>query len=87
MIIWYVQDRINLNDLKKYNVPGDLSGLPVCPMFCFSRNENQWQELFFKACYQNGVSLYNVPYVNYSHKEEDIQETLTRMEKAIQEIK
>lgn len=72
---------------KKYNVPGDLVGFPVCPIFRFEAGDKNWQELFFRACYKSGVSLYNVPYVNYSHKKEDIQETLIKMEKAIQEIK
>ena len=43
-------------------------------------------EEFFKRCYRNGVSLYTVPYVNYSHKEEDIEEALRRIEEGIKEI-
>ena len=29
---------------KKCNIPVDLSGLPVCPMFCFSQNDKNRQE-------------------------------------------
>lgn len=91
--LWHIGKKLQngVRELfRKYKVPGDLVGLPVCPVFRFESSEEDdknWQELFFKTCYKNGVSLYNLPYVNYSHKEEDIQETLVKMEKAIQEIK
>ena len=71
------------NLFKKYNIEADLKGFPVCPYFSFNSAEER--DLFFKTCYKNGVSLYHVPYVNYSHKEKDIKETLERMERAIKE--
>jgi glutamate-1-semialdehyde 2,1-aminomutase len=70
---------------KKYSVNAGLKGFDVCPSFWFSSPEEQ--ELFNKLCYRNGVSLYNVSYVNYSHKDKDIAEALRRIEKAIKEMK
>ena len=71
---------------NKYEIPGDLSGFPVCPMFSFTQNDRDRQELFFRECYRHGVSLYTVPYVNYSHKKEDIREALAKIEDAIRDI-
>ena len=73
------------NLFKKYNVSTEIKGFPACPFFSFSSKEER--ESFFKACYRNGISLYDVPYVNYSHKEKDIAETLGKIEKAIIEMK
>jgi glutamate-1-semialdehyde 2,1-aminomutase len=39
-----------------------------------------------RAAFKHGVSLYSTSYVNYSHKDEDIEETLERMDKAIAEV-
>jgi len=30
-------------------------------------------------CYKNGVSFYHVAYINYSHKESDIDEVLSKL--------
>ena len=40
---------------------------------------------FMRAGFRNGVCLYNCGYVNYSHKEKDVAETLERLEKAVKE--
>ncbi len=69
---------------KKYKVPAAIKGFPVCPFFDFE--DIGLKDIFFQACYKNGVSLYDVSYVNYSHKEEDIEEALKRIEKALQKI-
>lgn len=68
---------------KKHKVKAVFKGFPVCPLFDFE--DSNLKRDFLKECYKNGVSLYDVSYVNYSHKENDIQETLKRMEKALQE--
>jgi len=78
------QDGVNTL-FEKYKIPAMLKGFPVCPFFDF-KNSNS-RDPFFKNCYKNGVSLYNVPYVNYSHKGKDIQEVLKRIENAIKKIK
>ncbi len=70
--------------LNKYEIPAKMEGFPVCPFLNF-QNSSVMKE-FFKRCYRNGVSLYTVPYVNYSHKEEDIEEALRRIEEGIKEI-
>ena len=58
-----------------------VQGLPVCPSLVFASREDR--DRFMAACYANGVSLYDVPYVNYSHKDADVAEALTRMERAL----
>lgn len=70
---------------KKYDIQADLLGFPVCAAFSFASREQG--DLFYKLCYKNGVSFYSFLYVNYSHKEKDIDEVLTRVERAIKEMK
>lgn len=69
---------------KKYNIKAEAKGYWVCPMLKF--DDNNTKNTFFKNCYLNGVSLYDVSYVNFSHKAEDINETLRRIEKAVSTI-
>jgi hypothetical protein len=64
---------------EKHKVKAIFKGFSVCPLFDFEDS--------FKNCYKNGVSLYNVPYVNYSHKKKDIQEALRGIESGIKETK
>jgi glutamate-1-semialdehyde aminotransferase len=68
----------------KYGVKAQIKGYNVCPQLCFE--DNDIKAKFFRNCYLNGVSLYDVSYVNYSHKEKDIGETLARMEKAVESL-
>ncbi len=76
----------NVNELlKKYNVKAVVSGYPVCPQFVFEKPEEQ--EKFFRRCYANGVSFYLVSYVNFSHKQNDVDETLARVEQAMKNSK
>lgn len=69
----------------KYNIPIEVKGLPPCPSFVIE-GEEDLQEKFFRAAYKNGVSLYNVSYVNFSHRDKDIEETLERLDRACSEI-
>jgi glutamate-1-semialdehyde 2,1-aminomutase len=73
------------NLFKKYEFPAELKGFGVCPIFIFK--DNALKEKFFTHCNRNGVALYNVSYVNYSHKRGDIEEALNRIEKAIKMVK
>ena len=57
-----------------------LQGLDVCPLLC---GEGELIQRFIAACYRNGVSFYHVPYVNYSHREKDVEETLSRIGRAV----
>lgn len=78
--------------LAKYNLPVKMQGLAPCPLWQVSANE-QWpvgaklQEKLFRCAYRHGVSLYNVSYVNFSHQDRDVAETLTRLDAAFAEIK
>ncbi|MDD5600023.1 MAG: aminotransferase class III-fold pyridoxal phosphate-dependent enzyme [Victivallaceae bacterium] len=66
------------------NFPAALEGFPVCPIFNF--REPGKSDAFFKECYRNGISLYNVSYVNWSHTEKDIAITADRIRKVLETI-
>lgn len=66
--------------LRKSSLPLTLNGFDVCPQFT---GDPQTLQQWMQACYYCGVSLYNVPYANYSHKNADVEETIRRLEKAI----
>lgn len=66
--------------LDAQGVPVRIRGLPVCPSLVFDSRENR--DAFFRACYANGLSLYDVPYVNWSHRPADVAETLERLKSA-----
>jgi len=57
-----------------------LQGLDVCPLLT---GAPELAQRFIAACYRNGVSFYHVPYVNYAHQEKDVEETLSRIERAV----
>jgi len=59
-------------------------GMGQCPVL--TTKEEELRNKFFRRAYANGVSLYNVSYINYSHKEKDINEVISRLSKAILEI-
>ena len=70
---------------NRYGIDSQFKGFEVCPALEFANNNIA--KSFFGFCYKNGVSLYNVSYVNYAHKEKDVMEALERMEDAIKEMK
>jgi len=70
--------------LERKGIAGHIQGVPVCPFLAFDRKEQR--DAFFRACYRNGVSLYDISYVTWSHRERDIDETLERMEAAVGEL-
>ncbi|MFA5858877.1 MAG: aminotransferase class III-fold pyridoxal phosphate-dependent enzyme [Elusimicrobiota bacterium] len=70
---------------KRNSFPVEVKGYPVCPQFVFI--EKNVDTNFYRACYKHGVSLYGVSYINYSHKDKDIAETVERIEAAVKEIK
>ncbi|MGB9677041.1 MAG: aminotransferase class III-fold pyridoxal phosphate-dependent enzyme, partial [Candidatus Ratteibacteria bacterium] len=70
---------------KYYGIEAEIKGFPVCPFFDFKNSEER--NRFFRNCFKNGVIFYNVGYVNYSHKEKDIEEAIDRVEKSIKEMK
>ena len=48
----------------------------------------KWAERdrFMAGCYRNGVSLYDVSYVTWSHRDADVAEALQRFERAAAEL-
>jgi glutamate-1-semialdehyde 2,1-aminomutase len=74
-----------LNSLfEQHDVPLAAAGLPPCTTFVgrdgASTDEvSGAMESLFRGAYANGVSLYNVAYTNFSHREQDIAEALKRI--------
>lgn len=75
--------------LTQYQIPLKVRGFWPCPAFTVTDQETGAGAIprFLRLAYKHGVSLYNVSYVNYSHEDEDIQETLVRLEQACAEFK
>jgi glutamate-1-semialdehyde 2,1-aminomutase len=72
---------------EKYKAPISVRGFWPCPAIIFKPDAPPGlMERFFRAAYRNGVSLYNIFYVNFSHREEDIREALERLEKAVKSL-
>ena len=72
---------------RKYGVPIELTGCWPCPATEFDpEGPDDLPERFYRAAYRHGVSLYQVPYVNFSHGDADIAETLERLDGAISEL-
>ncbi len=78
-----------LNQLfDTYALPACVQGFWPCPQFVFtSEQATALHDAFFRAAYRHGVSLYVVSYVNYSHHEADIAETLERLERACRDVR
>ena len=71
----------------RYGLPLEWKGFWPCPALTVKPGaEASVRDKFFRAAYKNGVSLYNVSYVNFSHKDSDIEETLVRLERACSEL-
>ncbi|MCD6398122.1 MAG: aminotransferase class III-fold pyridoxal phosphate-dependent enzyme [Spirochaetaceae bacterium] len=86
--LWRIGEKMwnGVNNLfRKYGIPAQVKGFPVCPFFDFKLDKDR--ENFFKSCFKKGVIFYNVGYVNFSHKEEDIEEALEKVEDAIKDMK
>ncbi|MCY3020266.1 MAG: aminotransferase class III-fold pyridoxal phosphate-dependent enzyme [Planctomycetota bacterium] len=69
---------------RRQGLAAELRGVPVCPAFSFASAGLATE--FFGACYRHGVSLYTVPYVNWSHTDGDIAEALERIEAATKNL-
>jgi glutamate-1-semialdehyde 2,1-aminomutase len=87
--LWTMGQKLwsQVNDLfKQYHVPLRVRGFWPCPAFVPETGAPaDMIQRFFRLAYKYGVSLYNVSYVNYSHKEEDIVETIDRLAAAVKE--
>jgi glutamate-1-semialdehyde 2,1-aminomutase len=89
-VIAYLRDNGNklwseINSiLYKKGIPIEYKGMGQCPvMLC---NDSKMMEKFMRMTYVNGVSLYSVNYINFSHKSVDIDETIMRIQKAVSDI-
>jgi len=70
--------------LRDKGIPLEYKGMGQCPIL--STDNPGIKDKFFRKAYSNGVSLYNVSYINYSHKATDIEETLERLDRAASSI-
>ena len=88
--IWRLAERVwsGLDDLfKRHGVPARMKGLWPCIAITFDPGApDELEARFYRAAYRHGVSLYQIPYVTFSHQDSDIDETLERMEKAVKEL-
>lgn len=77
-----------LNDrFIRYGIPIEVKGLFPCPAFVTKPDAPAGLlSRFLREAYRQGVSLYNVSYVNYSHKDADIAEALDRLDEACRTI-
>ncbi|OHD64536.1 MAG: hypothetical protein A2096_17680 [Spirochaetes bacterium GWF1_41_5] len=79
----YIWNKVNsLFQIKK--IPAEMKGHPACKALTFA--EKDAGKKFMKNCFRQGVSLYHVAYVNYSHAKKDLDEAYCRIEKAVQNI-
>jgi glutamate-1-semialdehyde 2,1-aminomutase len=65
----------------------DIEVVGLYPLGTFQYRDESLMEPFIRAAYRNGVCLYGTSYVNFSHREADIDEALNRLEKACGEVK
>ncbi|HOJ11652.1 MAG TPA: aminotransferase class III-fold pyridoxal phosphate-dependent enzyme [Clostridiales bacterium] len=72
---------------EDYNIPVEIKGFWPCPTFTSKADAPaDIISKFMYFAYKHGVSLYNVSYVNFSHKDNDINEALQRLENACKEL-
>jgi glutamate-1-semialdehyde 2,1-aminomutase len=69
--------------MKQHNVPVRAEGFWPCPQITIGEGLG---EKFWRSCYRNGLSLYAVSYVNFSHRDADVQEALRRFERVAIEL-
>jgi glutamate-1-semialdehyde 2,1-aminomutase len=69
-------------------IPLRMKGFWPCPTFTAveGADAGEWVTPFLRLAFKHGVSLYTVPYVNFSHSEQDIDEALERLGKACAEL-
>jgi len=88
--IWKTGEKLwsQVNGLfEQYDLPIKIKGFWPCPTFVPQEGApGDITNRLLRSAFKNGVSLYNTLYVNFSHKEEDIAETVMRLEKAVREV-
>jgi len=82
----YIWSRFNAL-LAEHGVPLRLVGAMQCPTLTPEQGADpSVVTRLMRAAFANGVSLYNVPYVNYSHQYKDLDEALSRLDKAVRTL-
>lgn len=72
---------------KKYKIPMEFIGMGQCPVLRLTDDsETELKNRFLRAAYSKGVSLYDVSYINFSHRLPDIDETMHKLKQAMSEI-
>ncbi len=79
-------DSLN-QQFQRRRLPMKMTGAPPCPQLTLEPGAPpNLREAFVRAAFRNGVSLYNVSYVNFSHRAADVSETLERLERTLDAI-
>lgn len=78
--LWPAVNRL----LAGRGIDGRLEGFWPCPAWVFGTPDVR--QRFLRACYRNGLSLYDLSYVNFSHSDADIDEALRRFGRACEEL-
>jgi len=69
---------------RKKGIGLEYRGPGPCPkLISLDTDETGLVDKFFRSAYLQGVSLYNVSYINYSHRKNDIAEVLDKLLSAI----
>jgi glutamate-1-semialdehyde 2,1-aminomutase len=72
---------------RDQGIPLEVKGFWPCPAITpLPGSPEHIEEAFYRAAYRNGVSLYGVSYVNFSHQDSDIEEALQRLETACRSL-
>lgn len=80
---WTAADEV----FRAHDLPIRTRGLWPCRAFEFGTEQpSSLREQFMRAAYANGLSLYDVSYVNLSHSADDIEEALGRLDLACSEV-
>lgn len=73
--------------LAKRGIPLQWRGFWPCPQLVATEGASSGMiSDFLRAAYRNGVSLYTIGYVNFSHSEADLEEALGRLDRAAAEL-
>ena len=88
--LWKMGERLkNEGNLlfERYELPIRFVGMSPCFIFQFQPPQGiPLREAFFRSAYRNGLSFYNMVYVNFSHTGRDIDQTVDRLEKVCKDI-
>ena len=85
--LWQAGQRLwsQVNSLcDKHSLPIRLEGFYPCPAWTFP--DPATRERFLRSAYRHGLSLYDVSYVNFSHREQDVADAVQRFRQTIQQL-